>query len=124
MIKSGAFKLALHRVPSLATALGCDPACLVLMALEQIENPTTANAIQRIFRTAVTENEGDWLRAIREASENTVTGHSLKSVSTILDKYLARTRTLAGEAITRFENARSTEFATRLQTTEQEDVGT
>jgi len=71
MIKGGASKLALDRVPSLAVALECDPARLFLMALEQIENPTTANAIQRIFRTTVTENEGDWLRAIREASENT-----------------------------------------------------
>lgn len=71
MIKGGASKLALDRVPSLANALECDPARLFLMALEQIENPTTANAIQRIFRTTVTENEGDWLHAIREASENT-----------------------------------------------------
>jgi len=52
-----------------------------------------------------------------------ITGHSLKSVTTILDKYLARTRTLAGEAITLFENARSTEFANRLQTAEKKDAG-
>lgn len=71
MIKAGTSKLALDRVPSLAAALECDPARLFMMALEQIENPTTANAIQRIFRTTVTENEGDWLRVIREASENT-----------------------------------------------------
>jgi integrase len=52
-----------------------------------------------------------------------ITGHSLKTVTTILDKYLARTRTLAEEAIALFENARSTEFANRLQTTEQKDTG-
>lgn len=45
-----------------------------------------------------------------------ITGHSLKTVSSILDRYLARTRTLATEAITRFENASSTDFANRLQT--------
>jgi hypothetical protein len=37
-------------------------------------------------------------------------------VTGILDKYLARTRALAGEAVTLFENAKSTEFANRLQT--------
>jgi integrase len=45
-----------------------------------------------------------------------ITGHSLKTVTTILDKYLARTRVLASEAVSLFENARSTEFANRLQT--------
>ncbi|MEM5495743.1 tyrosine-type recombinase/integrase [Hoeflea sp. AS16] len=53
-----------------------------------------------------------------------ITGHSLKTVTTILDKYLARTRTLAEEAIALFENARSTEFANRLQTAEHQDTGT
>jgi integrase len=45
-----------------------------------------------------------------------ITGHSLKTVTTILDKYLARTRVLAGEAVTLFQNAKSTQFANRLQT--------
>jgi len=45
-----------------------------------------------------------------------ITGHSLRTVTTILDRYLARTRALAGEAITLLENARSTDFANRLQT--------
>jgi len=45
-----------------------------------------------------------------------ITGHSLKTVTSILDKYLARTRVLAGEAVTLFENAKSTKFANRLQT--------
>jgi integrase len=45
-----------------------------------------------------------------------ITGHSLKTVTTILDKYLARTRVLANEAVTLFENAKSTAFANRLQT--------
>jgi integrase len=45
-----------------------------------------------------------------------ITGHNLKSVSSILERYLARTRVLASEAIARFENASSTNFANRLQT--------
>lgn len=45
-----------------------------------------------------------------------ITGHSLKTVSSILDRYLARTRVLATEAMARFENATSTDFANRLQT--------
>lgn len=45
-----------------------------------------------------------------------ITGHSLKTVETILEKYLARTRVLAGEAVTLFENAKSTEYANCLQT--------
>ena len=45
-----------------------------------------------------------------------ITGHSLKQVSSILEKYLARTSELAGGAIVLFENAKSTRFANRLQT--------
>jgi integrase len=45
-----------------------------------------------------------------------IMGHSLKTVTTILDKYLARTRALASEAVALFENARSTDFTNRLQT--------
>lgn len=45
-----------------------------------------------------------------------ITGHSLRSVTRILDTYLSRTKELAGEAMRRFENASSTEFANRLQT--------
>ncbi|MCC7483036.1 MAG: tyrosine-type recombinase/integrase [Hyphomicrobiales bacterium] len=46
----------------------------------------------------------------------TITGHSLKSVTVILDKYLARTRHLAAAAIALFQNAKATRFANRLQT--------
>jgi integrase len=45
-----------------------------------------------------------------------ITGHSLKEVNSILEKYLARTKALASEAIVLFENAKSTRFANRLQT--------
>jgi integrase len=45
-----------------------------------------------------------------------ITGHSLRTVTSILDRYLARTRALATSAVMLFENAKSTEFANRLQT--------
>jgi integrase len=45
-----------------------------------------------------------------------ITGHSLRSVATILDRYLARTRGLAEQAIFHFENSPRTDFASRLQT--------
>jgi integrase len=43
-----------------------------------------------------------------------IAGHSLKTVAAILEKYLSRTSALAEEAVTLFENARSTDFANRL----------
>jgi integrase len=46
----------------------------------------------------------------------TITGHSLKTVTVILKRYLARTRALAEQAIFNWENSPRTEFANRLQT--------
>lgn len=46
----------------------------------------------------------------------TITGHSLKTVTVILDRYLARTRALADQAIFNWENSPRTEFANQLQT--------
>ncbi len=46
-----------------------------------------------------------------------LTGHTVKSVYTILEKYLARTPALSKAAIIAFENAPATQFANRLQTT-------
>lgn len=46
----------------------------------------------------------------------TITGHSLSTVSTILDRYLARTRALAEQAIVNWENSPRTKFANQLQT--------
>ncbi len=46
----------------------------------------------------------------------TITGHSLKTVTVILEKYLSRTRHLAETAITLFQNAKATRFANQLQT--------
>ena len=70
MLKSGANKLPLDRVPSLAQALECDPAYLLLLALEQAEGNTTAVALMDIMGTPVTSNELGWLREIRDASGN------------------------------------------------------
>jgi hypothetical protein len=47
----------------------------------------------------------------------TITGHSLKTVFQILERYLARTRGLAEQAIVNFENSPRTKFANQLQTT-------
>ena len=47
----------------------------------------------------------------------TITGHSLKTVFQILERYLARTRGLAEQAILNFENSPRTKFANQLQTT-------
>jgi integrase len=45
-----------------------------------------------------------------------ITGHSLKTVHRILERYLARTRGLAEQAIFNFENSPRTKFANQLQT--------
>ncbi|WP_456840655.1 hypothetical protein [Bradyrhizobium sp. USDA 4486] len=47
----------------------------------------------------------------------TITGHSLKTVHRILERYLARTRGLAEQAIFNFENSPRIKFANQLQTT-------
>lgn len=48
-----------------------------------------------------------------------IIGHNLKSVHGILERYLARTATLATAAMDKFENASSTIFANQLQTTDR-----
>jgi hypothetical protein len=69
MIKSGATKLPLDRVPALATALDADPARLFLLALEQSEGWTLGTAIEEVFGTVVTRNEVAWLKELRSASD-------------------------------------------------------
>lgn len=77
MIKSGASKLPLDRVVSLAKALECDPVMLFILALEQLDRNTTEQTIRQIFGTLVTENEVAWLEEIRRASD-----HSNPSLTT------------------------------------------
>jgi hypothetical protein len=69
-IKSGVNKLPLDRVPGLAKALECDPACLFNLALDQLSDAGTATAIQQIFGGVLTQNERVILAEIRNASDN------------------------------------------------------
>ena len=71
MIKKGATKLPIDRVPALAKALESDPALLLRLALEQSEGSTAAAAIYEIIGQPVTRNEMAWIREIREASSDT-----------------------------------------------------
>jgi len=68
MLRSGAAKLALDRVPQMAKALDVDPAFLLRLTLEQALNLTTARAIDEIFGTPISANERLWLNEIRDAS--------------------------------------------------------
>jgi hypothetical protein len=70
MIKSGATKLPIDRVPGLAKALDADPARLMHLTLEQMSGDTIARALMEIFGTVVTRNEVVWLKEIRDASGN------------------------------------------------------
>lgn len=71
MIKAGANKLPLDRVPGLAKALEADPKLLFMMAVEQLGEDTTALAIRNIFGTIVSDNEVDWIEELRNASDHT-----------------------------------------------------
>jgi len=89
MIKQGASKLALDRVPSMAGALDCDPAYLLRLALEQTEGDTAAQALVEIFGTPVTANEMGWLQEIRAASDNSdprMTSRARTVIRTIFGK--------------------------------------
>ena len=71
MIKQGATKLPIDRVPALAKALEVDPARLLRLALEQSEGSTAAAAIYEIIGQPVTRNEMAWINEIRDASGDT-----------------------------------------------------
>ena len=71
MIKQGATKLPIDRVPALAKALDSDPALLLRLALEQSEGSTAAAAIYEIIRQPITAHEMTWISEIREASGDT-----------------------------------------------------
>ncbi len=76
MLKSGATKLPLDRVPSLAAALDCDPRLLFNLALDQMGGATTVRATEEIFGTIVTRNEVARSNEIRDAA-----GHSDPSLT-------------------------------------------
>lgn len=69
LIKNGASKLPLDRVPAMARALECDPKRLFLLTLHQEGQQSTMTAVEEIFNTVVTKNEADWIAALREASD-------------------------------------------------------
>jgi hypothetical protein len=71
LIKSGASKVPLDRVPALARALEADPKLLFRLALEQAGSETTRTAAEEVFGTIVSRNEVAWLEEIRDASGNT-----------------------------------------------------
>ena len=71
LLKSGANKIPLDRVPALAKALEADPAYLMRLSLEQSVGVTASNAIIECFGTPITVNERGWLDEIRDASDNT-----------------------------------------------------
>lgn len=71
LLKSGANKIPLDRVPALAKALEADPAYLMRLSLEQSVGITAANAIVECFGTPITLHELGWLDEIRDASGNT-----------------------------------------------------
>lgn len=71
LLKSGASKIPLDRVPALAKALEADPAYLMRLSLQQSVGVTAANAIIDVFGTPITVNERGWLDEIRDASSNT-----------------------------------------------------
>ncbi|WP_033839194.1 hypothetical protein [Mesorhizobium loti] len=71
MIKSGAAKVPLDRVPALAGALECDGARLFLLALEQYHKRSALVAIKQIFGTVLSPNEVCWIEVLRKASDKT-----------------------------------------------------
>ena len=89
MVKNGSAKLPLDRVPGLARALDCDAALLFRMAVEQLATDSTSLAIDQIFGAVITENEAAWIKAIREASDNTdpsLTARAQKAIRAIFGK--------------------------------------
>ena len=71
MIKTGATRLPIDRVPALAAALDVDAARLFQLALEQQLGSAAARTFETIFHVAVTRNEAKWILEIRDASGNT-----------------------------------------------------
>ena len=70
MLKSGAIRVPLDRVPALANALEADPGRLLQLALDQWAGSAAALSFSEIFRTIVSRNELVWLSEIRNASSN------------------------------------------------------
>ncbi|MFI0849672.1 hypothetical protein [Mesorhizobium sp. IMUNJ 23232] len=88
IVKSGAARLPLDRVPALAKSLKCDPARLFILAVEQ-QDTALAVAVRDIFRIAVSANEAAWLEELRDASDNsdpTLTTKARRAVRALFGK--------------------------------------
>lgn len=89
MIKQGSSKVALDRIPAFARALEADPAFILRLALDQAIGRTAAEAVVEVFGELVTINEVGWLRAIREASNNSdprLTSRSQAAINAIFGR--------------------------------------
>ncbi|WP_339107029.1 XRE family transcriptional regulator [Thioclava sp. GXIMD4216] len=89
ILKAGKSKIPLDRIPSLAKALETDPAWFLRRALEQAVGKTSAQAIEEIYGSPVTENERRWLLELREASEDSdprITARSRSALRAIFGK--------------------------------------
>jgi hypothetical protein len=71
LIKAGATKVPLDRVPALARALETDDRLLFRLALQQAGGETTRVAVEEIFGTIVSRNEVAWLEELHDASGDT-----------------------------------------------------
>lgn len=93
-------------------------ATCIKAGLDKAELPNFEDPVALHFH----DIRGTTITLLSEAKDTTpqqiaaITGHSLKTVTTILDRYLARTRALADIAIDNFENSPGTRFANELQT--------
>jgi hypothetical protein len=74
------------------------------------DESTQASPLE-VWRTTLLSEAGNTIQQVAS-----VTGHSLKTVTSIPEKYLARTRGLSDTAIKNFENSSRTNFANQLQT--------
>lgn len=70
MMKTGAMKVPLDKVPGLARALNVDPAFLMRLAMNQYW-PDATDAIASVFGTVLTNNERHIVEFIRAASDHT-----------------------------------------------------
>src|SRR5690606_28163707 len=68
MLKSGAKKLPLDRVPRLAAALECDPRLLFNLGLDTLRGDTTVRAMEELFGVVVSKDKAAWIHDIREAT--------------------------------------------------------
>ena len=80
-----------------------------------------AKALPEIIELHFHDTRGTAITMLAEAGASVpeiaaITGHSYRSINSILEKYLPRTRYLAEMAMAKLENSGRTDFANRLQT--------